>query len=52
MIANPKMTQLKVHKEKNTRKSKAEACLYVAMCEYNIYKNHEPEVLQRAFGTI
>ena len=31
MLANPTMTQLKVYKEKNMRKSKAEACLYVAV---------------------
>lgn len=31
MLANHTMSQLKVHKEKNTRKSKAEACLYIGM---------------------
>ena len=27
---NPTMTQIKVHKERKTRKSKAKACLFVA----------------------
>ena len=29
--ANPTMAQLKIHKEKKTRKSKAKACLYVVV---------------------
>jgi hypothetical protein len=29
--ANPTITQLKIHKEKKTRKSKAKACLYAAV---------------------
>jgi len=51
MLANPIMTQLKVHKEKNTRKSKAEACLYVAVSSTIFtYKNHEPEVCEGYLG--
>jgi len=29
--ANPTITQLKIHKEKKTRKSKVKACLYAAV---------------------
>ena len=31
LLANPTIAQLKIHKEKKTRKSKAKACFYVAM---------------------
>ena len=31
LLANPTIAQLKIHKEKKTRKSKAKACFYVAV---------------------
>ena len=30
-LVNPAMTQIKVHKERKTRKSKAKGCLFVAI---------------------
>ena len=44
LTENPTMVQIKNHKEKKTRKSKARASLFVVVSPKIFYQNHDFEI--------
>ena len=50
LLANPTVAQLKSHKEKKTKKSKAKAYLFSVVSKHNIHKNYELGVYKGHLG--